>query len=166
MVRTTNPTGKRGAPPGHHGDTRIIPKPDEIIPVTMDQCPQCGSYLGEAVDVESRKIEGPPSPQKITITQYQLHTNVCPGCGNTVTASHPNCPRVGDFGIRLLTHITMMKIHQRGVLRRIQESLQDQYRFQISSKEIHDILLRVGDALTTEYDRLLQRISSPMAAYR
>jgi transposase len=155
---TKNPSGKRGAPPGHHGATRDRPEPEKIIPVTMDQCSQCGSYLGEAVDVESRTIEDLPPPQKITVTQYQLHTYICPGCGNTVTATHPDCPRVGDFGIRLLTHITMMKFHQRGVLRRIQESLQDQYRLQISPKGIHDILLRVGDALTPEYERLLQRI--------
>jgi len=154
----TNPPGKRGAPPGHHGATRDRPEPDEIIPVTMDQCPQCGSYLGEAIDVESRTIEDLPPPQKITVTQYQLHIYVCPGCGNRVTATHPECPRVGDFGIRLLTHITMMKFHQRGVLRRIQESLEDQYGLQISPKGIHDILLRVGDALAPEYDRLLQRI--------
>ena len=154
----TNPPGKRGAPPGHHGATRDRPEPDEIIPVTIDQCPQCGSYLGKAIGVESRTIEDLPPPQTITVTQYQLHTYICPGCGNTVTATHPDCPRVGDFGIRLLTHITMMKFHQRGVLRRIQESLQDQYRFQISPKGIHDILLRVGDALAPEYNRLLQRI--------
>jgi len=154
----TNPPGKRGAPPGHHGATRDRPEPDEIISVTLDQCPQCGSYLGEAVDVESRTIEDLPPPRKITVTQYQLHTYICPGCGNTVTTTHPDCPRVGDFGIRLLTHITMMKFHQRGVLRRIQESLQDQYGFQISPKGIHDVLLRVGDALAPEYDRLLQRI--------
>jgi transposase len=139
---TTNPPGKRGAPPVHHGATRIMPEPDEIIPVTMDQCLQCGSYLGEAIGVESRTIEDLPPPQKIKVTQYQLHTYVCPGCGNTVTATHKDCPRVGDFGIRLLTHITMMKFHQRGVLRRIQESLQDQYGFQISPKGIHDILLK------------------------
>lgn len=154
----TNPPGKRGAPPGHHGATRDRPEPDEIIPVTIDQCPQCGSYLGKAIGVESRTIEDLPPPQTITVTQYQLHTYICPGCGNTVSATHPDCPRVGDFGIRLLTHITMMKFHQRGVLRRIQESLQDQYRFQISPKGIHDILLRVGDALAPEYNRLLQRI--------
>jgi transposase len=52
----------------------------------------------------------------------------------------------------------MMKFRQRGVLRRIQESLQNQSRFQISPKGIHDLLLRVGDALAPEYKCLLQRI--------
>lgn len=154
----TNPTGRRGAPPGHHGATRITPEPDEIIPVTIDQCPHCGSYLGNPIKVESRTIEDLPPPQKIKVTRYNLHTYICPGCGNTVTASHSDCPRVGDLGIRLLTHITMMKFHQRGVIRRIQESLQDQYSFQISPKGIYDTLLRVGKALMPEYKRLLKKI--------
>jgi transposase len=154
----TNPPGKRGAPPGHYGATRNRPEPDEIIPVTIDQCPRCGSYLGDAIDVKSRTIEDLPSPRKIKVTQYHLHTYVCPGCGNMVTATHPGCPRVGDFGIRLLTHITMMKFRQRSVLRRIQESLQEQYGFQISPKGIHDVLLRVGNALESEYKNLIQKI--------
>ena len=154
----TNPSGKRGAPPGHHGATRDRPEPDEIIPVTMDQCPQCGSYLGTAIGVESRTIEDLPPPQKIRVTQYDLHKYICPGCGCEIAARHQDCPRVGNFGIRLMTQITMAKFHQRGVLRRIQESFQDQHRFEISPKGIHDVLLRVGDALTPEYERLLQRI--------
>jgi len=153
-----NPPGKRGAPPGHHGATRIIPEPDEIIPVTMDQCPQCGSYLGEAIGVESRTIEELPPPQKIRVTQYDLHKYVCPGCGNTFTAQHQDCPTIGNLGVRLMTRITMAKFHQRGVLRRIQESLWEQYHFPISPKGIHDVLLRVGNACSGEYKQLKQRI--------
>jgi len=154
---TTSP-GRRGAPPGHHGATRERPQPDEIIPVTMDQCPWCGSYLGAAIGIEPRTIEELPPPQKIKVTQYDLHTYFCPGCGSTITATHPDCPRVGDFGPRLMTHITMMKYNQRGVLRRIEESLQEQYQFQISPKGLLDILLRVGDACAPEYECLLHQI--------
>lgn len=154
----TNPTGKRGAPPGHHGATRTKPEPDEIIPVTMDQCPHCGSYLGAAIGLESRTIEELPPPQKIKVTRYDLHRYVCPGCGNPIAATHPDCPQIGDFGVRLMTHITMTKFHQRGVLRRIQDSLLEQNRFQISPKGIQDVLLRVGDACIPEYEQLLHRI--------
>src|SRR4030042_4165698 len=51
----TNPPGKRGAPPGHHGATRNVPEPDEIIPVTMDTCPRCGSHPAHAVACAARK---------------------------------------------------------------------------------------------------------------
>lgn len=154
----TNPPGRRGAPPGHYGATRERLEPDEIIPVTMDQCPRCGSYLGVAIGMESRTIEELPPPQKIKVTRYDLHRYVCPGCGAPITATHPDCPQVGDFGIRLMTHITVTKFHQRGVLRRIQDSLLEQYRFQISPKGIHDVLLRVGDACVPRYKQLLQLI--------
>jgi len=153
-----NPPRKRGAPPGHRGATRNVPEPDEIIPVTIDQCPRCGSYLGQAIGFESRTIEELPLPQKIKVTQYHLHKYVCPGCGNTITAQHQDCPKVGNLGIRLMTQITMAKFHQRGVLRRIQESLWDQYRFPISPKGIQDVLLRVGTACAGEYEQLKQRI--------
>jgi transposase len=153
-----NPPGKRGAPPGHRGATRIVPEPDEIIPVTMDQCPMCGSYLGSPIGVESRTIEEIPPPQKIRVTRYDLHKYMCPGCGCEVTATHKDCPKIGNLGIRLMTLITMAKFHQRGVLRRIQETLWEQYVFQISPKGIHDVLLRVGYACAGEYEQLIQRI--------
>src|SRR4030043_2117284 len=72
----TNPHGKRGAPPGHHGATRNVPEPDEIIPVTMDTCPRCSSYLGQAVGIESRTIEELPPPQKGPGPQYDLPNHV------------------------------------------------------------------------------------------
>jgi transposase len=157
-IGKTNPPGRRGAPPGHHGATRTTPEPDEIIPVTMDTCPRCGSYLGAATKVESRTIEELPPPKKIKVTRYDLHHYHCPGCGIEITATHPDCPRIGRFGIRLMTTVTTMKYRQRGVLRRVQESLWEQHSFPISPKGIQDILLRVGDACAPEYERLLQKI--------
>jgi transposase len=91
----TNPPGKRGAPPGHRGATRDKPEPDEIIPVTMDQCPQCGSYLGSSISVESRTIEEIPPPQKILVTRYDLHTYICTSCGYKVTATHKDLSKGG-----------------------------------------------------------------------
>jgi transposase len=155
----TNPPGKRGAPPGHRGATRTVPESDdEIIPVTMDQCPRCGSYLGQSIGVESRTIEEIPPPPKIKVTKYDLHKYVCPGCGCEVTATHQDCPMVGNLGVRLMTLIAMAKFHQRGVLRRIQETLGVQYGFQISPKGIHDVILRVGDVCIPEYEQMKQRI--------
>jgi transposase len=154
----TNPPGRRGAPPGHHGATRTTPEPDEIIPVTMDHCPRCGSYLGAVTNIEHRTIEDLPPPQHIKVTRYDLHHYHCPGCGTEITATHPNCPQQGNFGIRLMTTITLMKFHQRGVLRRIQDALHQQYELRISPKGVQDILLRVGDACAPEYERLLQQI--------
>jgi transposase len=137
----TDLPGKRGAPPGHRGATREKPKPDEIIPVMIDRCPQCGSFLGDSIGVESRTIEEIPPPQKTSVIRYDLHKYMCPGCGYEVTATHNDCPKVGNFGVRLMTLITMAKFHQRGVIRRIQQTLWEQHGFAISPKGIHDVLL-------------------------
>jgi len=153
-----NPPGKRGAPLGHRGATRMVPEPDEIIPVTMDKCPRCGSYLGSSLGIEQRTIEELPPSQKIQVTRYDLHKYVCPGCGCEVTATHEDCPMLGGLGVRLMTFITRGKFHQRGVLRRIQDYLWEWYRFPISPKGIHDVLLRVGDVCSSEYEQLKQRI--------
>lgn len=47
MIRPkiTNPSGKRGAPKGHKGATRIYGEPYEIIHVTVERCPECRHSL-------------------------------------------------------------------------------------------------------------------------
>jgi transposase len=156
--RNKNPTGRRGAPPGHHGATRPTPTPDKIIPVTMHECPRCGSYLGAATTVESRTIEDLPPPQKTQIIRYDLHHYHCPNCGAHVKATHPECPQVGTMGIRLMTRITTKKFPQREPLRMIQDSLLEEHACALSPAGIHNVLLRVGDACAPEYERLLHRV--------
>ena len=151
-------SGKHGGLIGHHGATRTVPEPDEIIPVTMGQCPQCGSLLGDPVDVESRTIEEIPPPPKIKVTRYDLHRYVCPGCGCEVAAQHNNCPQVGGLGIHLMTKITLLRFQLRGVIRRIQEFLWSHWGFDLSATGVNDVLLRVGHAFQLGYEQLLQRI--------
>jgi transposase len=157
-TRGKNPLGKRGAPPGHQGATRKHPEPDEIIPVTMDTCPRCGSYLGAATTVKSHTIEELPPPPKIKVTRYDIHYYHCPNCGAPVKATHPDCPQVGTIGVRLMARITTKKFPQREPLRMIQDSLLEQHEFSLSPKGIQDVLLRVGDACVPEYERILQRV--------
>lgn len=152
------PHGKRGAPKGHRGATRKVPKPDEVISVTADECPFCGRNPGESKEVETAIIEELPPPKKIKVTQYEFHTYECPSCGLRFTTNHEDYPCEGVFGVNLLTYITMLKFHLRGVLRRIQGFLQHLCRFDISVKGIHDVLLRVGRACKNEYHRLVDRV--------
>ena len=43
--RITSPPGKRGAPMGHKGATKVLGEPDEIIHVSMERCPNCSHVL-------------------------------------------------------------------------------------------------------------------------
>lgn len=149
---------KRGAPPGHRGATRKVPTIDEVIPVTSDCCPGCGSSPGESQGVETVIIEELPPPRKIKVIQYELYRYECPRCGLSFTANHEDCPKEGMFGVSLLTYITMLKYHLRGVLRRIQEFLLNLRGFTISVKGIQDVHFRVGQACRNEYIRLIQHV--------
>jgi len=54
----------------------------------------------------------------------------------------------------------MLKFHLRGVLRKIQDFLLFDNNFDISPKGILDILLRVGDACKTSYDKSVMKIQN------
>jgi len=150
---------KRGAPKGHRGATRPTPVPDELIEVVADTCEQCqGKNLEDLENTEKRTIEDIPPPQVIKTVEFHHHTMKCRDCGLVFVSKHPDSPKIGNFGIYLLVYVTMLKFHLRGVLRKIQDYLLYSNNFDISTKGIHDILLRVGDACKTDYLRTVERI--------
>ncbi|MHB1901568.1 MAG: IS66 family transposase zinc-finger binding domain-containing protein, partial [Cuniculiplasma sp.] len=107
--KPVNPEGKRGSPKGHKGTTRIHDKPDEIIHVSEDKCPECNHPLDSPIRTEKKTIFDIPPPQKIKITEFDLDVYKCNNCGIEVKSKHMDCPQVGDMGIYLLNYITMLK---------------------------------------------------------
>ena len=152
--------GKRGAPKGHKGATRLIPDPDEVIEVIAEECEWCGSHNLQDQDKKQKNtIEDlPPYKKKRKVTQFIRHKMKCMDCGHEFFSKHLDCPQTGDFGIFLLVYITILKFHLRGVLRKIQDFLFFENSFEISTKGIHDILLRVGDVCKLSYDKSLKKI--------
>ena len=151
---------KRGAPKGHRGSTRLKPEPDEIINVTANKCEKCGSKNIQPLnDVNKNTIEDfLPTEKKIKVTRFIRHKVKCMDCGYEFISKHPDCPQIGNFGIFLLVYVTMLKFHLRGVLRKIKDFLFYDNNFEISTKGIHDILLRVGDVCKISYDKSLNTI--------
>ena len=150
--------GKRGAPPGHKGATRVHDTPDEVIHVSTEKCPKCDYSLGSPIRTEKRTIFDLPPPQKIVVRQYDLDVYRCKNCGSEVKSKHTDCPRTGDMGIYLLNYITMLKYNLRGPLRRVQEFLRINNDLDLSVKSINDALLRVGEASRSEYKAIRNRI--------
>ncbi len=156
--KINNPPGKRGAPLGHRGSTRIFGEPDEIIHVSTEKCPECSHPLGPPIRMEKKTIFDLPPPQKIRVTEYDLDVYKCSNCGMEVKAKHIDCPQTGDMGIYLLNYITMLKYNLRGPIRRVQEFLMANNDLGLSVKGINDALLRVGDACRSEYTAIRDRI--------
>jgi hypothetical protein len=158
--KKTDVTGKRGAPKGHRGATRLKPEPDETIDVIAKECERCGSQnIQDLDDVDQKTIEDfHPPEKKMNVIRYIRHRVKCKDCGHEFISKHPDCPKVGNFGVFLLVYVTMLKFHLRGVLRRIQDFLFYNNDFDISTKGIHDILLRVGNVCKINYEKSIEII--------
>ena len=156
--KISNPPGKRGAPMGHKGATRIHDTPDEVIHVSTEKCPECNHPLESPIRTEKKTIFDIPPPQKIKITEFQLDVYKCSNCGSEIRSKHIDCPQTGDMGIYLLNYITMLKYNLRGVIRKVQEFLLRNNDLKLSVKGINDALLRVGDACRNEYTAIQERI--------
>ena len=156
--KISNPPGKRGAPMGHKGATRIHDTPDEVIHVSTEKCPECNHPLESPIRTEKKTIFDIPPPQKIKITEFQLDVYKCSNCGSEIRSKHIDCPQTGDMGIYLLNYITMLKYNLRGVIRKVQEFLLRNNDLKLSVKGINDALLRVGDACRNEYAAIQERI--------
>lgn len=158
-TKKSGKTKKRGAPKGHNGATRPTPEPDQQTEVIADECEQCGSKNIQDMDeLKKRIIEDFLHSQESTVIQFDRHKMKCMDCGHEFISKHPDCPQKGNFGINLLVHITMLKFHLRGVLRRIEDFLFFENNFRISTKGVHDILLRVGTVCKITYEDQIQRI--------
>jgi len=159
-ARTSDGTGKRGAPKGHTGATRLRPEPDETIDVVDEECEQCGSHhIQETNEKDVRVVEDfVPPVKKTKVIRFVRHKMRCMDCGYEFFSKHPDCPQKGAFGVVLLVYITILKFHLRGVLQKIQDFLFYENGFDISVKGIHDVLLRVGDVCKTEYEKTLEKI--------
>jgi transposase len=162
------PSGKkRGAPKGHRGATRIVPPPEEIVDVRATRCPKCNGHPGKPVSTESRVVEDilPPRELRVKVTQYDLHGYRCQHCGNEFSTRHERCPQVGTIGPALLVLIAMLKFYLRGPIRRVQRFLDQMCGFDLSTKGVHDVLLRVAEACRGEYDRTLAKVRAAKWCY-
>ncbi len=162
------PSGrKRGAPKGHRGATRTVPEPEETIDVRSTGCPKCHQDPGEPVSMTTRVVEDilPPRELRVRATRYDLHDYKCQSCGHEFSTRHERCPQVGTIGPALLVLIAMLKFYLRGSIRRVQQFLDQMCGFDLSTKGVHDVLLRVSEACRGEYERTLARVRAAKWCY-
>lgn len=162
------PSGrKRGAPKGHRGATRRVPPPEEVVDVRATRCPNCHQDPGKPVGMETKTIEDiiPPRELKVKVTRYDLHDYKCQSCGHEFSTRHERCPQVGTIGPALLVLIAMLKYYLRGPIRRVQDFLRQMCGLDLSTKGVHDVLLRVAEACRGEYERTLGRVRAAEWCY-
>lgn len=158
-------TGKPGRKLGHEGVTRPQACPDRQVEVTTDQCPDCGTELGDPIRFESKIIEELPEPQPIVVIEYRIAHYTCPCCHREVTAVEPDCPSEGRFGNNAIAQTTLLKYEDRLPHRKIKDTLKRIYGLNVSPATILDLTRRAADAVQSQYDSILDRIRNASILY-
>jgi transposase len=85
--------GKRssGGQKGHPGHTlRMVTQPDEVVHQALRVCPHCQQDVSQVAvsNIHKRQVVELP-PIRLRVTQHQVESKTCPGCGKSIQADFP-----------------------------------------------------------------------------
>src|SRR3989338_8080329 len=132
---------KIGAPLGHKGATRENFEPTDFVNHFLKRCPQCNDILCKPFDIEERIIEEIPEPQQIKVTKHIIGFYNCKNCG--IVTAKTDLPEEGRFGKNILAHTTLMKYDDRLPARKVANTLNRTFLFEITHPGILNIVQRV-----------------------
>src|SRR5690349_1483107 len=109
--RRRSPSGRKpGGQPGHPGQTRALVPLEAVaaaLPVKPTSCSHCQHPLsGEDSQPLRHQVTDLPPVQPV-VTEYQLHSLVCPACGATTRAALPIGVPAGGFGPRVQASVAL-----------------------------------------------------------
>lgn len=149
---------KLGAPKGHKGVTRKTPEPTESKILSLDCCPHCQNQLGKPKRIEKRIIEEIPDPQPLRVIEFSIPHYHCPHCDNEVVPTDSELPKVGNLGNNLQAQIALMKFEDRLPHRKIVNTLNRQYKLQLTPATILDVTKRVSNQLSGLYNNIKEEV--------
>jgi transposase len=158
----SNTKGKRkraGAPKGHKGISRKIPRPEEItheMVLTTDTCPQCGGRVEEPENGDVRYIYDIPPPIPI-VMKVTTKRPYCPRCGIRITPRSKDHFPGKSWGNNLA--ITVSTWRMLGITRgKIKFMLNQIYGLDFSTKTIQDMEQFVAKELRPAYNAIKERV--------
>lgn len=152
------PSGRKpGGQPGHQGKARQAVPPervDIVVPVLPERCSGCGDVFPDGTEatrfVSHQVVELPKVPA--FVTEYQMGTVHCVGCGTSTRAERPGHVPASPFGPRLQAVVATMTSGWRLSRRLVQQALSDLFDLDISLGTLQGIHERVGEAVALAVD--------------
>lgn len=157
-----NTKGKRnkvGAPKGHKGISRKIPRPEEItheVVLTTDTCPHCGGHVEEPENGDVRFVYDIPLPIPI-VKRVITKRPYCHKCGIRITPRSKDHFPGKSWGNNLA--ITASTWRMLGLTRgKIKFMLNQIYGLDFSTKTIQDMEQFVAKELRFAYEAIKDRV--------
>lgn len=159
-----------GRKEGHVGSYRRMPQHiDQTVEVPLENCPYCGSRVGDCSRVEQiiEEIE-PVRPRVVKVITYR---GICSRCGKQVYSHHPlqtsratGCAKV-QLGPRALAFAAYLNKVRGLTMRTTSEVLKDLAGLHITAGGLSQALMRVAEKLQKSYDGLIQDIRGSPAVF-
>ena len=147
---------KLGGQAGHIGHGRKKPtRIDEEKTVYLTNCQHCQSPLSRSSSHYERTIEDVVVPAVTKITRYTIERQWCNHCSKERRGTPQNVLPGFRLGTKTLTLILLLKYRLRLPLEKIRESLELQYGLTIRAGALANILQKLSNKLTPEYQRII-----------
>src|SRR5262249_9127834 len=136
--------------PGHQGQTRLsvpLEDVDAVLPVKPTHCSRCHHPLHGADSQPQRHQVTELPPVTPVVTEYQLHSLVCPACGATTRAAIPLGVPTGGFGPRVQATVALCTGAYHLSKRTTQNVMNDLFGIPLSLGTIAHLEQRTVDAV-------------------
>ena len=149
---------KTGGQKGHKGYTlKMVEHPDHVKVYFVDQCEKCGCSIKNepSQSIEKRQVFDIP-PVQIEVTEYQAEIKKCPLCDHRNSAAFPEEVKApAQYGSRLKSIITYLRIYQLLPYQRTAELLQDLFNVHLSQGTIATITKACSDILQKPLEQII-----------
>ncbi len=160
--RKQKPSGRRrGGQPGHLKRERAllpVERVDEVVPLKPDKCRRCGHGLRGNDDGPLRHQVTEIPMVRAKVTEYQMHSLVCPGCGTRTTAALPVGVTTSAFGQGLCAMVALWRGAYRLSVRQVVDMARDCFGAEISTGAICGIEKRTSQALEAPWSEAVEHI--------
>ncbi|MEN8133324.1 MAG: IS66 family transposase [Pseudomonadota bacterium] len=154
---------KRSKRPGCGNVRKTDLEPDEVNPVPLESCRDCGLDLRnrKGTDKPGRIVEDIDPPQaKTTFSSEIEQLKWCPRCKKMVSSKTEKALPGSDIGLNATIEMAWLWVMSALSLPKIQALFQSFKAFHISTAGISKIMIRISAILQPVYDEILNDIKN------
>jgi transposase len=160
-ARHSKQNRQRGGQPGHKGASRKLVPLEQVkksYDLKADQCHQCGHQL-DGTDPEPYRHQVTDIPPVVAeVTEYRLHSLLCPECGSETRAELPTGVPSSAFGPRLQAMVSLLSGRYHLSKRDVAEVMNDFFQADLSLGSVPTLEQRTSQAIAQPVNEARQYV--------